>query len=280
MVSTVTQQSGSGLAGGCYQIGGAPSWLLPGVHSMSEPSSFTYDNYKITCTSSVAVTMTLKIGRVQIYQDKQSYYSHLYLSKVATDGTVYHFKIFSPVGGSGNYPDFSDSNTYTWTFMMYAGEILYFYFNSPSDPTAVQVIQAADLRLNIVSIEAQAFTDYPIQIITAEDVIEALLAKMCITPPTLTYSLTHTHYLPVLTSAQGLAQQDSPVINVSFEDVMKMLLCLYGADYELTDDITTDDTILTIAPASTFLSAVAAETLTSVRGVKTKLQEQHTGTVV
>jgi hypothetical protein len=265
----------TGLKGGCYQIGGAPSWLLPGAHSMSEPSSFTFDNYKITCTSTAAITLTITIGRVTIYQDKSSFYSHLYLSKESTSGEIYHFKIFSPVGGSGNYPDFSDSNTYTWTFTMYSGEILYFYFNSPSDPEAVQVIQASALRLNIVSYGAQAFTDYPIQIITAEDVIEALLAKMCITPPTLTYSLTHTYYLPALTSAQGLSQQDDPVINVSFDDVMKMLLCLYGADYELTDDTVTDDTILTIAPAATFLSSTAAETLVSVRGVKTKLQKQH-----
>jgi hypothetical protein len=241
---------------------------------MSEPSSFTFDNYKITCTAAVTATVTLRIGTVVIAQSGTSYGSHIYLTKVHAGVTTHYFTI-TPTSGTGSTPTFSDSETYTFTIPMATWDELYLYWNTSNDPTTVEVLSAPELRLNIVSYEAQAFTDYPIQIITAEDVIEALLAKMCATPPTLTYSLTHTYYLPALTSAQGLTQQDDPVINVSFEDVMKMLLCLYGADYELTDDTATDDTILTIAPAATLLSATAAETLTSVRGVKTKLQKQH-----
>lgn len=267
------------------------NWILQGNHSSVEASTLTFDNYKITIAQAGTFTIRVKLGRLVIRNnDTWTNTTHVLLTHYNgsnVTGTVKaHLRQFDQ---NDVYIDFDTSladsafeyNAYeTFTVTAAAGDTIVLMYSTPRRPTYIYQMLCADLRLEIQSQEHSIYTDYPVQSDTIPTLITALLAKMCVVPPTLAYNLTeNANYLPVLTSAQGLSQTPNPIITVSFEDIMKCLFMLYGADYEVIDGAG-DDLTLDIRPMGDLMSDTQAEVYEAVNGIEVTYSDEHVyGTV-
>lgn len=250
------------------------NWILPGNHSTSEYAPFTYNYFNVTATESRSVSLRVMIGRVEIqFSDDLNINSRILLGHYRGDNLVgnplYSFdKRQFFIANSSIVIE--ETAWKTFTVSMLAGDDIRLFLNTAGRPDSIKVLSAPDLRLEIVSQETSAYQDYDIPIITVSDAITALLSKMCTVPPALTYSLPVTPYMPVFSSGQGLTQTDGAKITLSFEDVMKCLLCLYGADYEILDGAG-DDSTLVVDDSSYFYSSTDNGSITAVEGIKTKV---------
>jgi hypothetical protein len=260
------------------------NWIIPGKQSQAEIADITIDNFKILSDESQTFNIRVKLGDFRIRTAHlNGQWPKLILAKYSGNTLVsivhqWQMYLFG-LDATYDYYNTNTDNTYTiWpngtetlSVAMTSGQDLRLIYNDPRRPSSIYVSNSADIRFEVVTNETSDFVDYPVQTMTVQDTIAALLAKMCTVPPLLTYSLPDRGYTHVLTSSQGLTQANDPVMNISFDDVMKHLLCTDGADYEVTDDVSgdTDDTIITIAPASTFKSSSQATTLVAVSGIET-----------
>jgi len=260
----------------------APSnWILPGVLSTADATvGLTFNNFAFVATEAGTYTVKTTLGNLIIElpglnaQFNASIVLAQYRGTLLLDKYTWMQTSWGFTGnGQDEFAAFNYPAAVTKSFIMQTGDVIRLMYNTSKSPSWIKEGSSSDLRLEVTSYETSTLVDYPIFTITPEALLTALLAKMCVVPPALTYSLTHTTYVPVLSSAQGLTQTDNPTITVSFEDVMKFLLCCYGADYEITDSVGGDDMTLTVAPASTFFADTQATTITECLGIETATDE-------
>lgn len=263
------------------------NWLIFGNHSTVSSTELSFSNFKVTSLVAKPVTVSVKVGSMVMYMpsDECNIFSTLMLIHYRNGNVVSHLHTWSyphlGIGPSGTtYLRFEDYTYRDSTVTMAIGDDICLIYSTSDRPSYINITSAPDLRMQVSGFEVSPYTDYPIQVDTMPTLITALLAKMCVTAPTLTYNLTeNVNFLPVLSSAQGLSQTPNPIITVSFEDIMKCLFMLHGADYEVLDGAG-DDLILDIRPMTDLMSNTQAEVLEAVNGIEVTRSNEHVyGTV-
>jgi hypothetical protein len=140
-----------------------------------------------------------------------------------------------------------------------------------------RVLQAEyDETLTTLSFESHdisPFSDYPVRVMPIDSVLSALLKKMTGITPTLTYNLPKhtdsTPWVPVLSSGSAVQHSSTPMMNVSFDDVMQFLRCAYGASYDVYDSTVVVDYV------TSFFSSLKAIDVVPINGVQVKRDTEH-----
>lgn len=154
-----------------------------------------------------------------------------------------------------------------------AGDFICLFASASGLDRAWQFCEGVKPVMKFISNETSPFVNEPIKVMPIDSVLSALLKKMTGITPTLTYNLPKhtdsTPWIPVLSSGSAVQHSSTPMMNVSFDEVMQFLRCAYGASYDVYDSTVVVDYV------TSFFSSLKAIDVVPINGVQIKRDTEH-----
>lgn len=231
--------------------------VLPGTRqsgyssniSFNDPSGSPYEKMFFRALATHTVTLEYCLGSLWVYQNTASgtvpRTGKMKLIKVSgsTETVIREWTptIETTASGLGSYRNeyFEYPTTYTANIQLIAGDLVMLIF-APQDWAGITfTMTIPDLVdspsfMKTTDVSVSIFNDYRVKTISCKYALEQLLLKMGLTA-TVDYNLLDTHFIPMLTSIQGLAQVEAGTVSLKFEEVIKALECWYGATVDYSD---------------------------------------------